>query len=106
MSLLLFAAVINYIDRGSLSVAAPALSLSPSHLGFLLSAFFWSYTLMQLLAGWLADRFPVFWVFGIGFFVWSAATIGSGFASGFISLSLLRFALGAGKVLPSRVTPK
>lgn len=97
MSLLFFAAVINYIDRGSVAVAAPALSLSPSHLGFLLSAFFWSYTLMQLLAGWLADRFPVFWVFGIGFFVWSAATIGSGFASGFISLSLLRFALGAGE---------
>jgi len=101
VGLLFFSAVMNYVDRGSLSVAAPRvgpeLGLSPSQMGFLLSAFFWSYTLMQLLAGWLADRFPVFWVFSIGFAVWSAATIGSGFANGLVALSLLRFVLGAGE---------
>jgi len=101
VALLFFAAVINYIDRGSLSVAAPRLGpelgLSPSQMGFLLSAFFWTYTVMQLPAGWLADRFPVLWVFSIGFAVWSAATIGSGFAGGLVSLSLLRFLLGAGE---------
>ena len=101
VGLLFFAAIVNYIDRGSLSVAAPRLgpdlSLSPTQMGFLLSAFFWTYTACQLLSGWLADRFPVVWVFGIGFFIWSAATIGSGFAGGLVSLAALRFLLGAGE---------
>ena len=50
-----------------------------------------------MLAGWLADRYPVVWVFSIGFLVWSAATIASGFAGGLISLTLLRIVLGAGE---------
>ena len=45
LALLLSAVTINYIDRGSLSVAAPAMtrefSLSPGQLGWLFSAFFW-----------------------------------------------------------------
>jgi MFS family permease len=101
VALLFFAAAINYIDRGSLSVAAPSLvtdlSLSPMQLGFLLSAFFWSYTVCQLLAGWLADRYPVIWVFGAGFVLWSAATMCSAFAGGLASLIVLRLALGAGE---------
>ncbi len=101
VALLFFAAAINYIDRGSLSVAAPRLvadlSLSPIQMGFLLSAFFWSYTVFQLLAGWLADRYPVKWVFGLGFLLWSFATLGSGLAGGLASLAWLRFVLGAGE---------
>ena len=75
----------------------PELSLSPTQVGFLLSSFFWSYTAFQILAGWLADRFPVVWVFSVGFLIWSAATIGSGLAGSLLSLALLRFALGAGE---------
>lgn len=101
VALLFFAASINYIDRGSLSVAAPRLagelSLSPVQLGFLLSAFFWSYTVLQVPAGWLADRYPVAWVFGLGFLLWSAATMGAAFAGGLASLAVLRLVLGAGE---------
>jgi MFS family permease len=101
VSLLFFAAIINYIDRGSLSVAAPRvaadLSLSPVELGFVLSSFFWSYTAFQMLSGWLADRYPVIWVFSVGLLIWSVATIASGFARSLVSLALLRFALGAGE---------
>jgi ACS family D-galactonate transporter-like MFS transporter len=101
VTLLFFAAAINYIDRGSLSVAAPRLvtelSLSSVQMGFLLSAFFWSYTLFQLLAGWLADRYPVTWVFGIGFFLWSAATMGSAFTGSLAALAVLRLLLGVGE---------
>jgi ACS family D-galactonate transporter-like MFS transporter len=101
VTLLFFAAAINYIDRGSLSVAAPRLvtdlSLSPVQMGFLLSAFFWTYTAFQLVSGWLADRYPVNWVFGIGFCLWSAATMGSAFASGLASLAALRMLLGSGE---------
>lgn len=101
IALLFFAAAINYIDRGSLSVAAPRLvtelSLSPVQMGFLLSAFFWTYSLCQLLSGWLADRYPVTWVFGLGFLLWSAATMGSAFAGGLVSLAVLRMVLGIGE---------
>jgi sugar phosphate permease len=78
--LLVASIFINYIDRSNLSIAAPMvqdeLSLSLEQLGSLLGAFFWTYALVQLfgIAGWLTDRFPVGWVFAIGFFIWSAAT--------------------------------
>ena len=70
--LLLLSVCINYIDRGSLSVAAPILSkefdLSPKELGYLLSAFFWSYTVCQLVVGSLVDRCDVKWIYaGVSF---------------------------------------
>ncbi len=55
--------LINYIDRINLSVAAPQLqkdfSLSPEELGLLFSAFFWSYSLLQVPGGMVLDRFGV-----------------------------------------------
>ncbi len=99
--LLFFAACINYIDRGSLSVAAPALAqsmhLSPREIGFLLSAFFWSYTAGQMPSGWLTDRFPVFWIFGTGYLLWSAATLASGLANTMTALVCCRLLLGIGE---------
>jgi MFS family permease len=101
LGLLFFAAAINYIDRGSLSVAAPAvaaqLSLSPVQMGVLLSAFFWSYSALQIVAGWLTDRFRVTWVFGAGFAIWSVATLCSGFAGSLGALLVFRVLLGAGE---------
>ena len=80
--LLVFSVGINYIDRGSLSIAAPALSselaLSPSQMGMLLSSFFWTYASLGVLSGWLVDRYNVNWVLGLGFFLWSAATFVTG----------------------------
>src|SRR5258706_4632993 len=92
---------INYIDRANLSVAAPLLQdelgLSHSQLGVLLSAFFWTYACMQLLAGWLVDRFEVKWVLPIGFFVWSVATAFTGTLHEFTTLLIIRAVLGAGE---------
>ncbi len=92
---------LNYLDRGSLSAAAPVLStdlsISPSNLGLLFSAFFWTYALGQIPAGWLVDRYPVKWVYGLGFLVWALATIATGWALGFASLLACRFALGIGE---------
>jgi ACS family D-galactonate transporter-like MFS transporter len=101
VGLLVVSAVINFIDRGSLSIAAPSLSvdlsLSPSQTGIVLSAFFWSYSVCQLVFGWLIDRFSVKVVFAIGFFIWSFATLGSGFAGGIVALILWRLLLGIGE---------
>lgn len=99
--LLLAAVTINYIDRGSLSVAAPSIArefaLSDSQRGWLLSAFFWTYSLCQIPAGWMADRYPVKWVYAGGFVVWSIATAGTGLATGFGGLLLGRLLLGVGE---------
>jgi len=105
--LLLLSVCINYVDRGSLSVAATTLSkefsLSPSKLGYLLSAFFWSYTAFQLVVGWLVDRHDVKWIYAAGFFVWSLAMASTGLANSFAGLLAARLCLGIGEsvFLPS-----
>jgi MFS family permease len=92
---------INYIDRTGLSTAAPLLadelSIPPAKMGMLLSAFFWSYASLQLVSGWLVDRYGVRWVMATGFFLWSAATAVTGLAHGFAILVSLRLLLGAGE---------
>jgi ACS family D-galactonate transporter-like MFS transporter len=91
--------VINLIDRVTLSIAMPTISkefsLEPAMQGLVLSAFFWSYALLQVPGGWLIDRFgPRALITG--------ATVGWGFfqavagiATGGISLLISRIGLGA-----------
>ena len=101
--LLVLSVIINYIDRSNLSLAVPLiqqqLTLSPLQVGSLLSAFFWTYSLMQLsgIAGWLSDRFPVGWVMVGGYVLWSGATVATGLVSGFSSLYIARLCLGVGE---------
>jgi MFS family permease len=73
------------------------LGISPWQLGKLLSAFFWTYALMQIPAGWLVDRFDVKWVFAAGFFLWSVSTAVTGLLHGFIALLTIRVILGLGE---------
>jgi ACS family D-galactonate transporter-like MFS transporter len=101
LGLLTFSVFINYIDRGNLSIAAPMikdeLHISASQLGTLLSAFFWTYAISQIPAGWLVDRFNVNWVLALGFFLWSAATGITGLLHGFAALFVVRLILGIGE---------
>jgi MFS family permease len=101
VALLAISVFINYIDRGSLSIAAPALrdelQLSPSQIGFLLTSFFITYAGFQILSGWMVDRFNVNWVLVAGFFIWSAATAATSMAHSFMVLLMLRLLLGAGE---------
>src|SRR6476620_1056095 len=59
--LLLVLVSVNYIDRGSISVALPIIqkefNMAPELVGLLLSAFFWTYALMQIPVGLLIDKF-------------------------------------------------
>src|SRR5215468_176455 len=99
--LLAISVFINYVDRGNLSIAAPLLKgelgISASQLGVLLSAFFWTYALLQLFSGWLVDRLNVNWVFAGGFFLWSAATAATGIVHTFSVLFLLLMIHGMGE---------
>jgi sugar phosphate permease len=82
------AIVINYVDRGNLSIAAPVikneLQLSATELGILFSAFFYTYTALQFVIGGIVDRFGANRVLSAGLLVWSVATVAMGFASGFL----------------------
>src|SRR5215813_2430410 len=84
LSLLAVAILINYVDRGNLAVAAPLLKdelrLSNTQVGVLVTAFFWTYTLVMPISGWVADRINANWVLAIGFMIWSLATAATGFA--------------------------
>ena len=95
------AIAINYIDRTVLSAAAPHLQsefhLGAMEMGIVMSAFFWSYALLQLPAGMLADRVGQKIVLGMAVFWWSLATAVTGLASGFKSLVALRVMLGVGE---------
>lgn len=99
--LLVFAVGINYIDRGSLSVATTEISaefsLDDVQMGWLFSAFFWSYALLQIGSGWLVDRYDVKWVYAVGFVIWSVATLLMGVLGGFTAFFILRLLLGAGE---------
>jgi MFS transporter, ACS family, D-galactonate transporter len=99
--LLAISTFINYIDRGSLSLAVPLLrdelQLSPWQIGILLSSFFWTYTSFQIVSGWLVERFNVNWVLAGGFFVWTMATAATGLVHGFQMLLVMRLILGIGE---------
>jgi MFS family permease len=101
VALLSLSVFINYVDRGNLSVAAPVLgremALSPSQLGLLFSAFFWTYSFCQIPAGWLVDRFGVNRLYAAAFTVWSVATLLTGFAHTIAALLTLRLLLGLGE---------
>jgi len=99
--LLFVAALINYLDRATISVALPRISgellLGPTAKGVLLSAFFWSYALMQVPIGWLADRVSLRWLYAGSFALWSLACGFTGLAGSLAVLILLRIVLGIGE---------
>ncbi|WP_309066877.1 MFS transporter [Microbacterium sp.] len=96
--LLLILVAVNYIDRGSISVALPIIQkefdLAPEMVGFLLSAFFWTYALMQVPVGYLIDRFGPRTMMTASCVGWGAATALSGLATNFLSMFIARAAIG------------
>src|ERR1700722_10049668 len=108
--LLFLAGLINYFDRTIISVALPSIAadlhLGPARMGVLLSAFFWSYALMQVPAGWLSDRFNLRWLYAACFALWSLTCGLTGFAASLGVLLVLRVLLGIGEsiYLPGSMT--
>jgi ACS family D-galactonate transporter-like MFS transporter len=101
IGLLSLASLINYLDRGSLSVALPFvgrdLHLDPLQQGWALAAFSITYTLAQLPAGWLVDRLPLKWLYAGAFALWCAASAVTGLASNLMMLIFFRMLLGLGE---------
>lgn len=92
---------INYADRVALSVAAKPISiefgLTPVDMGYLLSSFLWMYVICLVPVGLLVDRVGGKIVNGLGIFLWSVATILTGFAPNFLFMVGTRVVMGIGE---------
>jgi MFS family permease len=103
VALLFTASLINYFDRATISFALPLIStelhLGPEAKGVLLSAFFWSYTLMQIPMGVLADRVNLRTLYAAAFGLWSFSQGLMGLASGLGMLIAFRMLLGVGEAI-------
>ncbi len=90
--------VINYMDRSNISVAASMITddlhLTPVQLGYIFSAFGWTYAILQIPGGIMADKFGARTVYALSLILWSAVTVAQGFATGFIALVALRMLIG------------
>ena len=102
IALLLGAGVlVNYIDRVNVSVAQrdlhEAFGISTVTFGFLLSAYSWTYALLQLPSGVLLDRFGVKLVGRVSTFLWGIASLGSALSPGVGAFFASRLLLGVGE---------
>jgi len=100
---------ISFIDRTSLSSAMADKSfihefaLTNIERGWLGSAIFWSYALLQLPMGWVVDRYGVKWPYAICFSLWCLAAAATGMTHSLTSLIVVRLLIGASEaiVLPA-----
>jgi MFS family permease len=100
-SMLFVMTAINYLDRVNLSVAAGSiakeLALTPIELGWIFSAFLWSYIVVLIPAGYLADRFGAWRLAPGAVAFWSVATAATSVVTGIAGLMAARICLGAGE---------
>jgi MFS transporter, ACS family, D-galactonate transporter len=99
MVLLFTCVVINYLDRSNISITAPAmrtaLGLDTAQMGYVLSAFGWTYALCQIPGGWLVDRVAPRVLYATLIVLWSVATIALGFTTTVGGLIAVRLLVGA-----------
>src|SRR5437763_11781102 len=94
------ATVINYLDRQTLSVAAPVLRdqfhMSNVDYSRVVFCFMLAYTIMNGASGPLIDRLGTRVGYALTMVWWSAASVLHAFAQGPVSLGAFRFLLGMG----------
>jgi MFS family permease len=94
-------AAIAYIQRAALSVPATEIAQQlkfedfARDMGWIQSAWYFSYGLMQIPSGWLADRWGSRFALAVFATVWSTATLLTAFAQDFISLMVTWSLMGA-----------
>jgi ACS family D-galactonate transporter-like MFS transporter len=99
MVMIFICVVITYLDRSNISITAPAmrheLGIDTVRMGWILSAFGWTYAFCQIPGGWLVDRIrPRYFYPGI-LILWSVATAFLGMVGSFVALLCLRLLIGA-----------
>jgi len=103
--LLALGVMISFVDRTSISaaLAVPAFkqhfNLSNLDRGWVNSAFFWSYAVMQIPFGWIVDRYGVKWPYAICFAIWCVATAATGLVTGLAGLIAMRLLVGGAEAV-------
>ena len=102
VGLLTIAYMFSFIDRYILGLLIEPikadLNLSDTQIGLLLGpAFAFFYATMGLPLGYMADRIKRISIVSIGIFIWSLATVASGFAQKFTHLFIARMTVGIGE---------
>lgn len=105
LSLLTLGALIAFVDRVGISSALADgafkthFALSDPDRGWINSAFFWSYAVMQVPMGWVVDRYGVKWPYAVCFLVWCLASALIGLTSTLWALILMRLIVGAAEAV-------
>jgi len=105
LALLAIGLLISFVDRTSLSSAladkgfVQEFALTSVERGWLNSAFFWTYGLMQMPMGWVVDRYGVKWPYTICFVAWCAAATLTGMVTALSALILMRLIIGAAEAV-------
>ena len=98
LALMTAATMLNYLDRSVMGVAKPALTeelrISPATMGFIFSAFSWTYALAQIPGGAVLDRLGVRLTYAASLVLWSVATFAHGLMTSVAGLFSARLALG------------
>ncbi len=101
IGLVFFATVINYLDRQTLSVAAPVITeefhMSNVDYSRVVFAFMLAYTIMNGVSGPLVDRLGTRLGYAVCVAWWSMAAMLHSLARGAFSLGVFRFLLGMGE---------
>jgi MFS transporter, ACS family, D-galactonate transporter len=98
--LLALGLLISFVDRTSLSAALAdqhfvrEFALTSVERGWLNSAVFWSYGLVQMPMGWLVDRYGVKWPYAICFVLWCIAAAATGMVTTLAALIVMRLLIG------------
>jgi len=92
---------LTYLDRVNVSTAAAGFSkdfdLSKTQIGLVFSAFAYPYLFIQIVGGWISDRFGARRTLIACGLIWAAATAITGLAGGLTSLLVARVLLGFGE---------
>jgi MFS family permease len=110
LSVLTLINLLNYLDRYVVSgiipdLKAPPLGLSDSQIGLLTTAFMLVYMITAPFFGALGDRGSRTRPIAIGVFLWSIATIASGFAANYAHLLGARAIVGIGEAAYVAISP-
>ncbi len=97
--------VIAYVSRSALAVplALPefirSFHLSNTDRGVVNSAFFWTYAVLQIPAGWVVDRYGVKFPYFIGFTLWCLASASTALTRSIPQLIMVQVLLGVGQAV-------
>jgi len=99
MVMIFICVVITYLDRSNISITASAmrhdLGIDTVRMGWILSAFGWTYAFCQIPGGWLVDRIRPRYFYPAILILWSVATAFLGLVGSFVALFALRLLIGA-----------